>query len=151
MSIVRIKARALIGAAVIADGVDVLRQPAPHEQVAAPLVAAVGRALGQELQASQVVRASAIAQTVGGSLIASSIAPRLGALASLAATVPAALFGYRFWAVDDADQRAWLRRGFFAHLALAGAALLVLAGPTRRAGRRACRRAKAAGGAKSAL
>jgi uncharacterized membrane protein YphA (DoxX/SURF4 family) len=132
MSILRFQARALIGAAVIADGVDALRRPAAHEQAAAPLVAKLAAATDRDVKAAQAVRATGIGQAVGGGLIAASVAPRLGALVSLLATVPAALFGYRFWEVrDDPVRRAELQRGFFAHLALAGGALLVLAGPTR--------------------
>jgi uncharacterized membrane protein YphA (DoxX/SURF4 family) len=132
MSIIRVTARALVGAAALADGVGALRDPGPHEAVAAPAVAKLAAACGRDIEARQVVRATALSQTIGGGLIASSIAPRLGALATLVATVPATLVGHRFWEIDDDSvRRAALRTGFFAHLTLAGAALLVLAGPTR--------------------
>jgi uncharacterized membrane protein YphA (DoxX/SURF4 family) len=132
MSLIRAKARALIGAAVIADGTSVLRRPQPHEAVAAPLVESLNKAAKLDLEPAGVVKAGAVGQAVGGALIASSVAPRLGALATLAVSVPATLFGYRFWQVkDDEEVRASLRSGFFAHVALVGAALLILAGPTR--------------------
>jgi uncharacterized membrane protein YphA (DoxX/SURF4 family) len=125
------------------------------------LVEALNRAADQEFAVGQVVRASAVTQVVAGGLIASSLAPRLGAVASLAATLPAALFGYRFWEMDDADQRARARRGFFAHIALVGAALLILSSPVgrrrrdeaggqRRRPARCGRRAKAAKAAQTA-
>ncbi|MDR1119270.1 MAG: DoxX family membrane protein [Bifidobacteriaceae bacterium] len=133
MSIIRIKGRALIGSAVIADAVDALRNPGPHEQAAAPLVAKLAAATGRSIEPKDAVRVTAITEAVGGGLIASSIAPRLGALATLAATVPAALIGYRFWEVKDDDaRRAALRGAFFAHVALTGAALLILAGTRRK-------------------
>ncbi|MDR2380857.1 MAG: hypothetical protein LBE08_06750 [Bifidobacteriaceae bacterium] len=135
MSIIRVKARALIGAAVIADSVDALRSPTSHEAIAGPLVAKFNEVTGQSITPAQAVKGTAIGAAVGGGLIASSIAPRLGACATLAANVPAVLFGYRFWTIqDDADRRAILRTAFFARLALVGAALLILATP-RRAGR----------------
>jgi uncharacterized membrane protein YphA (DoxX/SURF4 family) len=135
MSLIRFKARALIGTAAIIDGVDVLRQPGPHEAVAASALEALTKAVGKDISVkpSTAVRASGIGQSVGGALIASSIAPRLGALASLAATVPAALLGYRFWTVrDNDDLRGRLKAGFIFHLLLVGADLLVLAGPGRK-------------------
>jgi uncharacterized membrane protein YphA (DoxX/SURF4 family) len=144
-NLARVKGRALIGAAIIADAVDALRQPAPHEAVAEPLAAKIGQLSDFKPTAGQLVKGTAITQAVGGALIATSILPRLGALASLTASVPAALFGYRFWQVEDDDaHRAHLRQGFFAHLALAGAAILILAGPTRSGASRRARRKQAA-------
>ncbi|MDR3359889.1 MAG: hypothetical protein LBO20_04425 [Bifidobacteriaceae bacterium] len=141
MSIIRVKARALIGAAVIADGLEALRRPTPHEAVAAPLVAKFNDLAGRNIATGQVVRALAIGDVVGGGLVATSAAPRLGAAATLAASVPAVLFGYRFWEEKaDTGRRGELRAGFFYHLALVGAALLVLAGPN---GKRTRRRNKA--------
>ncbi|MDR2373500.1 MAG: DoxX family membrane protein [Bifidobacteriaceae bacterium] len=147
MSLIRFKARALIGAAIIADGLDVLRRPEPHQATAAKALDWISETTGQTVSPSLAVRATGASQTIGGALIASSLAPRLGALASLAATAPAALLGYRFWQVkDDDDKRARLRAGFFFHLLVIGADLLVLAGPTGRSKRRAAKAAKAAKG-----
>jgi uncharacterized membrane protein YphA (DoxX/SURF4 family) len=151
MSLIRVKARALVGAAAIADGIDVLRRPQPHELIAATAIDKLNKSTGQEISAATAVRASAISQVAGGGLIATSIAPRLGAVASLAATVPALLLGYRFWEVKDNDDvRERLRAGFWLHLVLVGAELLILAGPTRRAQANSKRcRAKAAKTAKA--
>ncbi|MDR3106988.1 MAG: DoxX family membrane protein [Bifidobacteriaceae bacterium] len=135
MSLIRIKARALIGTAAIADGLDVLRQPGAHEEIAASALESLAKGLDRDIPvtARTAVRASALSQTAGGVLVASSIAPRLGALASLAATLPAALLGYRFWTVkDNEDLRQRLKAGFFFHLLLAGADLLILTTPKRR-------------------
>ncbi|MDR2566874.1 MAG: DoxX family membrane protein [Bifidobacteriaceae bacterium] len=146
MSLIRFKARALIGAAIIADGVDVLRNPEPHREVAEPALTWLAKTSGQSLSPATAVRASAISQTAGGALIATSVAPRLGALASLAAAVPAILLGYRFWEVKDDDAvRGRLRTGFFFHLLLVGADLLILAGPTRRGKRCAAKQAAKSG------
>ncbi|MDR0591677.1 MAG: hypothetical protein LBG60_00160, partial [Bifidobacteriaceae bacterium] len=82
MSLIRFKARALIGAAAVADGVDALRRPEPHLEAAAPALDALAKVLGKTVPPAAAVRATAIAQTAGGGLIATSIAPRLGALAS---------------------------------------------------------------------
>ncbi|MDR1441431.1 MAG: DoxX family membrane protein [Bifidobacteriaceae bacterium] len=151
MSLIRVKARALIGAAAIADGVAVLRHPEPHEEVAAATLERLEESTGKTVPATVTVRATAIAQLAGGSLIATSLAPRLGALASLGATVPALLLGYRFWKVkDDPAVRDQLRAGFWLHLLLTGADLLVLAGPTRRHKRRKDRSRKTAKNAKAA-
>ncbi|MDR1188536.1 MAG: alpha-ketoglutarate-dependent dioxygenase AlkB [Bifidobacteriaceae bacterium] len=133
MSLIRFKARALIGAATIADGVGVLRNPGPHEEVAGPAIDKLNKSTGQTISAAAAVRANGIALAAGGGLIATSIAPRLGALASLAVGVPALFLGYRFWEVkDDPERRARLQSGFWFRLVLIGADLLILAGPTRR-------------------
>ncbi|MDR1635108.1 MAG: DoxX family membrane protein [Bifidobacteriaceae bacterium] len=146
MSLIRVKARAFIGAAIIADGVGVLRDPEPHREVAEAAVKKLAEASGQSISAATAVRASAIGQVAGGGLIATSVAPRLGALASLAATLPATLLGYRFWEVkEDAALRARLRAGFFFHLLVVGADLLILAGPTGRSKRRAAKLAAKVG------
>ncbi|MDR2378491.1 MAG: DoxX family membrane protein [Bifidobacteriaceae bacterium] len=150
MSLIRFKARALIGAAIAADGIDVLRSPEPHREVAESVLACpalnrLAESAGRTVSPAQAVRAAAIGQTAGGALIATSLAPRLGALASLAATVPATLAGYRFWQIKDDDEaRARLRAGFLFRLLVIGADLLVLAGPTGRSKRRAAKAAKAA-------
>jgi uncharacterized membrane protein YphA (DoxX/SURF4 family) len=129
MSLIRFKARALIGTAIIADGVDVLRRPQPHEEVAAAALETLSKTVTQlpSIAPTTAVRASAIGQTAGGALIATSIAPRLGALASLTATLPAILLGYQFWKVKDDDAlRDRLRTGFLFHLVVIGADLLIL-------------------------
>jgi uncharacterized membrane protein YphA (DoxX/SURF4 family) len=143
MSLIRFTARALIGAATVSDGVAAFRRPGPHEEVAAPALDWLAKTTGKTLSAGRAVRATAVAQTAGGALIATSIAPRLGALASLAPNLAAVLLGHRFWRVKDDDSlRAASRASFFSHLALVGADLLILAGPT---GRRRRHGARAAG------
>ncbi|MDR1393925.1 MAG: hypothetical protein LBJ62_08175 [Bifidobacteriaceae bacterium] len=134
MSIVRAKAHALIGVSLIADAVDVLRQPSVHEQVVAPLTAKVTALTSQNISPKVVVRASAISQAVSGGLIAVSVLPRFGAFVSLLTAVPATFLGYRFWQIkDDAALRASRRQGFFAHLTLVGALLLIVVAPRRKA------------------
>ncbi|MDR2252993.1 MAG: hypothetical protein LBD97_03905 [Bifidobacteriaceae bacterium] len=141
MSMIRVTARALVGAAAIVDGVDALRHPVPWEAAAQPLAAKFSKATGRPADASRWARGAAVALSAGGGLIASSVAPRLGALACVAASLTRTVSGNHFWQVkDDADQRDAERAAFFARLAVLGAYLLILAGPARRSGARTGRR-----------
>jgi uncharacterized membrane protein YphA (DoxX/SURF4 family) len=144
MSLIQAKARVLIGAAAIADGVSVLRNTQVHEEVAATVLEPLAKLTSKTITPKAAVRTSGIGLVAGGGLIATSIAPRLGALAALTATVPPAVVGYQFWKVkDDPAKRERLEAGFWFYAVLIGASLLILASPSARTRRRQAKAAKA--------
>jgi uncharacterized membrane protein YphA (DoxX/SURF4 family) len=133
MSLIRFLARPMVGASYVADGVDVIRNPDKHVELAAPIIAKVSDvAGGVQIPATTVVRAAGGQLAGAGVLMSLGIFPRLAAAAAAVILAPVTALGYQFWKISDPTERAQTRQGFLAHLALLGGALLVLASGSKK-------------------
>lgn len=118
MSPIRRLARPLLAATFVAEGVDALRNPAPHVELAE------GAGL---TQADTLVRINGITKVGGGALLALNKMPRLSAFALAAAVLPTALVRNAFWSEPDAQARARKQQGFLTDLGLLGGLLVATA------------------------
>lgn len=125
MTISRHVARPLLASIFVVGGVDTLRDAgakAPAAEDVATPVAARLPGLG-DMDAEQLVRATAGVQVGAGALLAIGRVPRLAAVALAATLVPATAAGHRFWE-HDGPQRADHREHFFKNVSLVGGLLL---------------------------
>jgi uncharacterized membrane protein YphA (DoxX/SURF4 family) len=119
----------MVAAPMIAEGIGVVRDPAPHAQILAPITAQLAKHTGLEDNPTAGAKATGYALVAAGAAAALGILPRLAGAAAAAVLVPAAAVGYPFWTIsDDPEARAKTRQEFLRHLGLAGAALLIAAG-----------------------
>lgn len=118
MSPIRRLARPLLAATFVAEGVDALRNPAPHVELAE------GAGL---TSADTLVRINGMTKVGGGALLALNRMPRLSAFALAAAVLPTALVRNAFWSEPDAAARARKRQGFLTDMGLLGGLLVATA------------------------
>jgi putative oxidoreductase len=126
MGMVRQVAGPLLGAVFIGGGLDVLRNPQPRAQVAAPVVERV-RSLVPVAPADPVeaVKLNALVHVGAGGMLAAGILPRLAAMALAGSTVLTTLGGHRFWELEAGPQRAAQRTQFLKNAAILGGLLLM--------------------------
>jgi putative oxidoreductase len=118
VSPIRRLARPLLAATFVAEGVDALRNPAPH----------VALAEGAGLtDAEKLVKINAATKVGGGALLAMNRMPRLSALALAASLVPTAAVRNAFWSESDPEAKAGKRDGFIKDLGLLGGLLVATA------------------------
>jgi putative oxidoreductase len=111
-------ARPLLAATFVAEGVDALRNPAPH----------VALAQGAGLtDADRLVRINAATKVGGGILLAANRLPRLAALALAASLVPTAAVRDAFWSESDPTAKQAKREGLLKDLGLLGGLLVATA------------------------
>jgi uncharacterized membrane protein YphA (DoxX/SURF4 family) len=136
MNSIRGIARRLIAGWFIAEGVEVLRRPEPHAEIASHLADRIGAATPVHVSPTAVARVAGGNLAAAGVLVALGLAPRAAGTAAALVLAPATVTGYRFWAEKDAGKRRELLSGFLTHAALTGAALLIAADTSRRDARR---------------
>jgi len=146
MSFIRFAGRAMLGGALIADGVDALRHPEPHAEAVQPWVAKVAESLPIPDDPVQVTKAAAAGVIAGGAMIASGVMSRLGACVSSSVVAPSIVLGYPFWKEQDQEARRQVLKGFVMHLALLGGTCLVLAGSKKKATKGSGKQGKATSG-----
>src|SRR6266508_1734401 len=125
MSPVRRVARAMLGAMFVTGGYNSIRHPERLAEAAKPVtdrVAPVLEAISPELptDAKTLVRVNGAAHLVGGLMLMTDRAPRLGAALLAGTLVPTTLAGHRFWEYTDPQQRVHQRIQFFKNVSMLG-------------------------------
>ena len=116
----------MLAAVFVTGGIDVLRQPGPRAEVAAPVATKVAEPLPLPSDPEQLVKINAAVQVVAGVLLALGRFPRLAATALAASLVPTTLAGHRFWEYDDPAQRSQQQIHFLKNLGLLGGLILAM-------------------------
>lgn len=115
---IRRLARPMLAATFVAEGVDALRNPAPHVQQAQ------GAGLSD---AERLVQINAATKVGGGALLALNKLPRLSSLALAASLVPTTVVRNAFWSESDPERKAQKRAGLVTDLGLLGGLLIATA------------------------
>jgi uncharacterized membrane protein YphA (DoxX/SURF4 family) len=124
MSPIRRVARPLLAAVFVSGGVDVLRNPEPRAEKAAPVATKMAKPLGLPEDALELVKINAAVQVVAGLFLSIGKLPRVAALALCGSIVPTTLAGHRFWEETEPATRAQQRTHFLKNLGLLGGLLL---------------------------
>jgi putative oxidoreductase len=119
----RIAARLLTGSTYVLLGVDAARAPGARVDQAAPMLAALRRAVPMPVEDELIVRGNGAVQVVGGALLAFGRMPRLAALTLAGSLIPTTLAGHAFWKVDDPSGRKLQRVQFHKNMAMIGGLL----------------------------
>lgn len=123
-------ARILTGSTYVLLGFDALRAPGARVDQAAPLLAAVRKAVPLPADDELMVRGNAAVQVLAGALLALGLAPRLSALALAGSLIPTTLAGHAYWTIEDPAARKLQRIQFHKNMAMIGGLLFaVLAEP----------------------
>ncbi|MCL1898286.1 MAG: DoxX family membrane protein [Micrococcales bacterium] len=139
MSFLRFAGRAMLGGALVADGVDALRHPEDHAEAIQPWVAKAAESIPIPDDPVQVSKAAAGGLIAGGAMIATGVMSRLGACLSSSILSAATALGHPFWKEGDPDTRRQERKGFLMHLAMLGGAVLVLSTKKTKPGSKCCK------------
>lgn len=149
---IRLIARPLLASQFLAGGARALVDPDGAAPAADEVVDAVGDRVGavEKLETSEAVRANALAQLVGGVLLALGRAPRTSAALLAASLVPSTLAAHRFWEESDVAARQEQQAHFLKNVALLGGLGIAAMDTEGRASlprrtRRAVKRAKVRG------
>jgi len=122
----RMIARLLTGSTYVLLGVDAARAPGARVDQAAPMLAALRRAVPVPVEDELIVRGNGAVQVVGGALLAFGRVPRLAALALAGSMIPTTLAGHAFWTVDDPTARNLQRIQFHKNMAMIGGLLFAV-------------------------
>jgi uncharacterized membrane protein YphA (DoxX/SURF4 family) len=114
----------MIAGIFVIQGLDALRHPAPLASRATPLLEKVAPALGLPVDGELLVRANAVAQILGGAMLARGFLPRVGATLLAGSIVPTTLGGHAFWQEKDPAKRKQQRIQFLKNTAMLGGVLL---------------------------
>lgn len=131
--LIRRLARPLLASTFVANGVDTLTHPNRRVEQATTLVHTGEETLPTDIASklpsdpSTLVRATAITQVAGGTLLALGKAPRLAALTLAATVVPATVTEQNFWAEDDPERKAAKRTAFLKDVGLLGGLIIASA------------------------
>jgi putative oxidoreductase len=127
--LLRMAARFLTGSTYVLLGLDAARAPGGRVEQAAPMLAALRKAVPLPVEDELMVRGNGAVQVVGGALLASGRMPRLAALALACSMIPTTLAGHAFWNVDDPTARKLQRIQFHKNMAMIGGLLLAVVDP----------------------
>ena len=119
-------ARILTGSTYVLLGFDALLAPGARVDQAAPVLAAVRKAVPLPEDDELVVRGNAAVQVLAGALLTLGLAPRLSALALAGSLIPTTLAGHSYWAIEDPVARKQQRIQFHKNLAMLGGLLLAV-------------------------
>ena len=153
MTPVRLLARPLLASVFVSGGINALRAPKAHGQMAEPVVDKVAEPLGLPEDPQLLAQVNGGVMIGAGLLLALGKAPRLASTALAVTLVPTTMAEHRFWEADDDDERDAQRIHFMKNLGLLGGLVLAavdtegkpgLAWRAGSAGRKARRDAKAA-------
>ena len=122
-------ARILTGSTYALLGFDALRAPGARVDQAAPVLAAVRKAVPLPADDALVVRANGAVQVLGGTLLALGRAPRLCALVLAGSLIPTTLAGHAYWTVEDPAARKLQRIQFHKNMAMIGGLLFCVLDP----------------------
>ena len=119
-------ARVLSGSTYVLLGFDALRTPGGRVDLAAPVLAAVRKAVPLPADDELLVRANAAVMVVAGGMLALGKAPRLSALALAGSLVPTTLAGHSYWALETEAERKAQRIQFHKNMAMLGGLLFAV-------------------------
>ncbi|MFC4942445.1 DoxX family protein [Pseudonocardia sp. GCM10023141] len=129
-------ARPMLAAIFITGGINALRSPQSHAEVARPVLDAVTPAVENAGDLSPIsgmpadesmVKLDAGVKIVAGTLLAVGKFPRLASTALAASLVPTTLAGHRFWEETDPETRTAQQIHFFKNIGLLGGLLIAAA------------------------
>lgn len=120
MTPVRLLARPLLASVFISGGINALRQPGPHGDMAEPVVDKVADPMGLPDDPELLAQVNGGVMIGAGLLLALGKAPRLASAALAATIIPTTLAGHRFWEADDAGEKDEQRIHFMKNLGLLG-------------------------------
>ncbi len=126
MTLVRRVARPMLAALFVVQGIDALRHPAPLAERSSPLLDKLVPILGLPDDKVMLVRANAVAQIAGGTMLASGFLPRVGAGLVAGSLVPTTLAGHAFWKEKDPAKRKAQRIQFLKNMGVLGGVLLAV-------------------------
>ncbi len=116
-------ARVLTGSTYALLGFDAWQAPGGRVDLAAPVLAAVRKAVPLPENDELVVRGNAAVQVAAGTMLALGLAPRLSALALAGSLIPTTVAGHAFWTIEDPAARKMQRIQFHKNLAMIGGLL----------------------------
>lgn len=124
--LVRRLARPMLASMFISGGVNALKNPGPHAEIAEPVASPTARILPIPLpeDSEQLVKIDAGVKIVGGLLLAFGRVPRLASLALAGSLVPTTLAGHRWWEEKDPAAKVDQQIHFFKNVGLLGGLLL---------------------------
>ena len=125
MAPVRRLGQACLATVFVSGGLDVLRDPAPRAEKAAPVADLL------KTDATTLVRANAAAMVLAGLALATDHLPRVAAAGLAASLVPTTAFGHRFWDETDPVRKSNQRVHFAKNVSLFGACLLLASSKRR--------------------
>jgi putative oxidoreductase len=131
--LVRRLARPLLASVFIVGGINELRRPAEHADVAKPVLDTVAKPAGdaQPDRASTdpvtLVQVDAVVKVAAGTMLALGWAPRLAALALIGSLVPTTAAGHRFWEAQNDQEKQQQLTQFLKNAGLAGGLLIAAA------------------------
>jgi uncharacterized membrane protein YphA (DoxX/SURF4 family) len=127
MAPLRSVARAMLATMFISGGIDAIRNPDRLVNATKPLADQLGPtldAVGLPTDPKTLVRLNGAAQVTGGVMLATGMAPRLGALTLAGSLVPTTFAGHPFWQEEDPDRRKQQRIHFFKNVSMLGGLLI---------------------------
>ncbi len=116
-------ARILTGSTYALLGFDAWQAPGGRVDLAAPVLAAVRKAVPLPEDDELLVRGNAAVQVAAGTMLALGLAPRLSALALAGSLIPTTVAGHAFWTIEDPAARKMQRIQFHKNLAMIGGLL----------------------------
>jgi uncharacterized membrane protein YphA (DoxX/SURF4 family) len=126
----------MLAALFIHGGIQALRSPQGHVQVAKPVLDAVGPALDKAVEVAPIdhrpddellVRIDGGVKVVAGSLLALGKFPRLSSAALAASLIPTTLAGHRFWEETDEQKKQDQLIHFMKNMGMLGGLLIAAA------------------------
>ncbi len=153
MTPVRLIARPLLASVFISGGINALRAPKAHGEMAQPVVDKVAEPLNLPQDPELLAQVNGGVMIGAGALLALGKLPRLASTALAVTLVPTTMAEHRFWEASDDDERDAQRIHFMKNLGLLGGLVLAavdtegkpgVAWRARHAGGSARREAKAA-------
>jgi uncharacterized membrane protein YphA (DoxX/SURF4 family)/Skp family chaperone for outer membrane proteins len=154
----------MLAALFIQGGINALRAPQGHVQVAKPVLDAVSPAVEKVVEVAPIeqppddellIKIDAAVKIAAGSLLALGKFPRLSSAALAASLIPTTFAGHRFWEETDEQKRQDQQIHFFKNVGLLGGLLIAAADTEGKPslawrGRKAAKLAAAATAAQSA-
>jgi putative oxidoreductase len=131
MTAIRLLARPMLASMFVVGGVNALRKPTAHAQVAEPVTDKIVPAAQKAApsvpipsDAATLVRINGAAQVVAGLALATGRTPRLASSVLAASLVPTTFAGHRFWEESDPGQRQNQQIHFLKNVSMLGGLLL---------------------------
>ena len=124
--LLRVAARMLTGSTYIALGLDAARSPGGRVDQAAPTLTALRTVVPLPDDDEMLVRANAVVQVAGGTLLVLGKAQKISALALAGSLVPTTLAGHAFWTLEDPAARKQQRVQFHKNMAMIGGLLFAV-------------------------
>ncbi len=120
MTPVRLLARPLLASVFISGGINALRKPGPHGDMAEPVVDKVAEPMGLPEDPELLAQVNGGVMIAGGVLLALGKAPRIASAALAVTLIPTTFAAHRFWEADDAAEKDEQRIHFMKNMGLLG-------------------------------